>query len=234
MSGDDTLAGPMRVDIASDVVCPWCVIGWKQLERAIEASGLEVEVRWHPFELNPRMPAEGQNLREHIQQKYGTTPAQSERARERIATLGAELGFEFRYADDMRMQNTFRAHQLLHYGQLEGVHTPLEMALFRAYFTDHRDLTSPDVLAEVAAEVGLDGDAAREAIVNGGLVDVVRARQVLVQQQGITAVPAVVVDGRYLVVGAQGEAAYEGVLRRAAGERAEVGGGDVAAAEAPA
>ncbi|MEZ5627413.1 MAG: DsbA family oxidoreductase, partial [Rhodocyclaceae bacterium] len=150
----------LRIDIVSDVVCPWCVIGFRQLAGALAASGTAHEIRWHPFELNPGMPPEGQNLREHLIEKYGTTPAQSEESRARITEIGAELGFAFRFADDMRMHNTFNAHQLLHWADQHGDQHALEEALFAAHFSDRRDLSDPAVLADVAASVGLDRDEA--------------------------------------------------------------------------
>ena len=120
----------LRIDIVSDVVCPWCIIGYKQLERALEESGIAARVHWHPFELNPHMADEGENLREHLAAKYGTSPEGSRKARARLTELGAQLGFTFNYADDMRMVNTFRAHQLLHWAEGEGRGHDLQMALF--------------------------------------------------------------------------------------------------------
>ena len=102
---------PVPVDIVSDVVCPWCVIGYYQLAAASRETGVAIDVRWHPFELNPGMADEGENLREHLAAKYGTTLENSIKSRARLTELGADLGFEFNYADDMRMYNTFRAHQ---------------------------------------------------------------------------------------------------------------------------
>jgi len=105
----------LQIDIVSDVVCPWCIIGYKQLAKALEASGTPHAIHWHPFELNPTMPPEGQNLRDHVAEKYGSTLEQSEESRIRMTGVGAEVGFEFRFTDDMRMHNTFNVHQLLHW-----------------------------------------------------------------------------------------------------------------------
>ncbi len=138
-----TVATTLRIDIVSDVVCPWCVIGFKQLERAIDESGVAAEIHWHPFELNPQMAEEGENLREHLAAKYGTTPEESRQARDRLTEMGEELGFTFSYAGDMRMVNTFRAHQLLHWAEVEGRGQDLQMALFAAFFTERRDLNDP-------------------------------------------------------------------------------------------
>lgn len=111
---------PLRIDIVSDVVCPWCVIGWRQLERALQTTGTAAVVHWHPFELNPDLGPEGQDLREHLAAKYGTTPEASRANRARLVELGAGLGFSFAFADDTRIRNTFRAHQLIHWAGLRG------------------------------------------------------------------------------------------------------------------
>lgn len=107
----------LRIDIVSDVVCPWCIIGYKQLQQALQSAptDYDIDLHWQPFELNPQMPPEGQDMREHLAQKYGSTAEQSRGARERLTALGDSLGFHFDYSGDMRMVNTFRAHQLLHW-----------------------------------------------------------------------------------------------------------------------
>ena len=167
---------PLQIDIVSDVVCPWCIIGFKQLEQAMAATGLGAYVRWHPFELNPQMPPEGQNLREHLAEKYGTTPEQSRTARQRLTELGAGLGFAFNYSDEMRMVNTFAAHQLLDWASEHNLQHPLKLALFAAFFTDGKDVSDPSVLAEIAGSVGLDADAAREVLASGSHVERTREK----------------------------------------------------------
>ena len=123
---------PLRVDIVSDVVCPWCVIGYHRLAKASGETGIGIDVHWHPFELNPQMAEDGENLREHLAAKYGTSPAGSRKARARLTKMGAALGFEFNYADDMRMVNTFRAHQLIDWAEDQGKGHAAKMALFAA------------------------------------------------------------------------------------------------------
>lgn len=206
----------VRVDIVSDVVCPWCVIGYRQLDRAAKDLGLELEIHWAPFELNPQMAAEGENLRAHLAAKYGTTPEGSRKARVRLTQMGAELGFEFNYADDMRMVNTFRAHQLLHWAREQGlsVEHDLKQALFGAFFTHRRDLNDVDVLADVAASLDLDRAGALEALAKETFADAVRQEQRFWLQQGVQGVPAMVFDRRYLVTGAQGVENYTQLLRR--------------------
>ncbi|QFT79929.1 DSBA-like thioredoxin domain protein [Roseovarius sp. THAF27] len=203
---------PIRVDIVSDVVCPWCVIGYRQLASAAEARQAPLEPYWHPFELNPGMAEEGENLREHLAAKYGTTAEDSRKARDRLTALGAALGFTFNYADDMRMWNTFRAHQLIDWAGDHGKGHDVKMALFAAFFTERRNVSDMDVLAEVAASVGLDRDAARTVLERGDRAAVVREKERFWTSRGITGVPALVFQRQHVVVGAQGEAAYGQIL----------------------
>ena len=210
----------VQVDIVSDVVCPWCYVGFRQLEQALGQSGLGAIVRWHPFELNPDMPPEGQNLREHLMGKYGISPEQSRAARERLTAVGRGLGIDFRYSDDMRMVNTFKAHQLLDWAEAARLQHPLKLALFQAYFTDGRDVSDPEVLTEIATSAGLDGDAAREVLETGSHAAETRQRLNFWTQNGITGVPTMVFAGKYLMTGAQGPETYAEVLRRCAAEAA--------------
>ena len=204
----------MRIDIVSDVVCPWCIIGYKQLERALEATGVAADIRWHPFELNPNMAPEGENLREHLAAKYGTTPEGSRKARARLTALGAELGFTFNYADDMRMVNTFRVHQLIHWAGTQGRAHDMKMALFAAFFTAGRDLNDLQVLAERASEIGLDGNAALDILKVGRYAQTVRDWERQWLERGIHGVPAMVFEECYLLTGAQGVENYAAVLKR--------------------
>ncbi len=198
-------AVPLKIDIVSDVVCPWCIIGYKQLLRALEQrqGRFDVSLRWHPFELNPDMPEEGQDLAEHMAMKYGATPAQSRGARERLTSLGESLGFHFDYGGDRRMRNTFRAHQLLHWAAEQGKQTPLKLALFEAYFSRGKDVNDIGVLATVAGGVGLDPDVARAVLEDGRYAEAVRAEQHTWMDRDVYAVPAFFFDDGYPVPGAQ-------------------------------
>ena len=211
---------PIRIDIVSDVVCPWCIIGYKQLERALQETKTAADIHWHPFELNPRMAQEGENLREHLAAKYGTTPEGSRRARARLTELGAELGFVFDYTDDMRMVNTFRAHQLLKWAEEHGRGHDLQMALFAAFFAERLDLNDPAVLARVAARIGLDGDEALAILTDGRYAEDVRQDEQFWISRGIEGVPAMIFDEKYLVVGAQGVNNYRSILEKIAGAHA--------------
>ncbi len=211
---------PLRIDIVSDVVCPWCIIGYKQLEQALAETGVAAEIHWHPFELNPHMADEGENLREHIAAKYGTSPEDSVKARAKLTSLGAELGFTFNYADDMRMCNTFRAHQLLHWAGLQGREHDLKMALFAAFFTQRKDVSDPEILAETAAEIGLDGEQAAAVLAGGDYAETVRQAESLWISRGIQGVPAMIFEEKYLVSGAQGVENYTAVLKQLAEHQA--------------
>ena len=215
-----TEAHPIRIDIVSDVVCPWCVIGYKQLERAIGETGTPVEIHWHPFELNPQMVAEGENLRAHLAAKYGTTLQDSIRARAKLTALGADLGFTFNYADDMRMVNTFRAHQLLHWADGQGRKHDLKMALFAAFFGRREDINNVQVLAAVAAGIGLDHTEAAAVLADQQFTTIVREQEHFWQARGIQGVPAMIFNEEHLVSGAQGVGNYIAILRHLAENRA--------------
>lgn len=212
----------IRIDIVSDVVCPWCVIGFKQLGQALEQLGDEVDadLHWHPFELNPQMPPEGQDLREHLAQKYGTTAAQSHAARERLTGIAKSLGVEFRFYDGMRVRNTFRGHQLLHWAGEQGRQTDLELALFDSYFSREEDVDDLDVLVAAAGRAGLDEELARAVVADGRYADAVREEQQFWLGKGINAVPSFILDGRYLIPGAQDPEIFVAALRRLVSEKA--------------
>ncbi|MGR3590946.1 MAG: DsbA family oxidoreductase [Limimaricola soesokkakensis] len=211
---------PIRVDIVSDVVCPWCVIGYSQLARAAEEIGIAIEIHWHPFELNPQMAEEGENLREHLAAKYGTSPEDSVKARARLTEMGAALGFTFDYADDMRMVNTFRAHRLIDWATEQGRGHEMNLALFEAFFTRREDLNDPEMLVAVAAGLGFDRDAARAAIEDEARAELVRRKQGFWTAQGISGVPAMVIERQHLVTGAQGEETYARILQQLSEARA--------------
>ena len=210
----------MQIDFVSDVSCPWCVIGLKSLEQALVKVGdlVEAEIHFQPFELNPQMPAEGQDVAEHIQQKYGSTPEQSASNRTMIRDRAAELGFKMTMSEGSRIYNTFDAHRLLHWAAIEGRQLELKHALFEAYFTDGRNPGDIDVLVEAAEKAGLEGAAAREVIISGRYTDEVRTEERLWQSQGVSAVPAVIINRKYLISGGQPPEAFERALRSIAAE----------------
>ena len=207
---------PLRIDIVSDVVCPWYVIGYRQLAEALKQTNTEYTIHWHPFELNPHMPSEGQNLREHIIEKYGSTKEESDASRIRMTEAGREVGFKFNFNDDTRMHNTFNLHQLLHFADQQGYMHELKQALFAAHFTDNRDISDINVLADIAAEVGLERSEALAVLEGQFFAKEVRAEEQHWQQQGIQSVPAIVFNERHLVSGAQGVENYVSILEQLA------------------
>ncbi len=210
----------LKIDFVSDVSCPWCVIGLYALKRAIANLGdqISVDIHFQPFELNPQMPPEGQDITEHIVQKYGSSPEQLAQSREAIRARGAELGFTFDMGQRARIYNTFDAHRLLHWAELEGLQLELKQALFKAYFTDGRNPSDHAVLLRVAAEVGLDSARAAQVLATDEYADAVRAQEQFYQGNGIHAVPAVIVNERHLIQGGQPVAAFEQALRKIAAE----------------
>ncbi len=214
------MAQPMKFDFVSDVSCPWCVIGLRGLELALEQMTdlIEPELAFHPFELNPNMPAGGQNIVEHVGQKYGSTPEQSRTAREMIRARAADVGFTMAGSDQSRIYNTFDAHRLLHWAGLEGRQLALKHALFEAYFTEQKSPADPEVLVGAAAKAGLDPAAARRVLESGDYAAEVRAEEKLWTGRGITAVPAVIVNERYIISGGQPPAAFEQAIRQIAAE----------------
>ncbi len=209
-------AMPLAVDIVSDVVCPWCIIGYKQLIKALAAlpGQFDVTLRWHPFELNPRMPEDGQDLREHLAQKYGSSPEQSQAARARLSALGDSLGFTFDYSDGMRMVNTFRAHQLLHWAGEQGRQTALKLALFEAFFSRREDVNDPAVLAEVAGRAGLDSAQASAVLSAARYASVVREEQQQWLEREVHAVPTFYFQQQYMVPGAQEAEGFVRLLQK--------------------
>ena len=209
-----------EIDIVSDVMCPWCIVGFRQLEQALAHTGLGARIRWHPFELNPAMPPEGQNLAEHLAEKYGASPEQSAKNRAHLSALGQTLGIEFNFTEDSRIVNTFLAHQLLDFALSQGKQHPLKLALFAAHFTEQRDVSVRETLVNVAAAVGLDADAARQVLESQTLASTVREKQAFWTSHGISGVPSMVFSQKYLLTGAQGADAYAQILRQTRSEAA--------------
>jgi len=214
------MTSPLRIDILSDVMCPWCIIGYRQLALALESTGTAHEIHWHPFELNPQMPPEGQDGFEHMAEKYGSTRAQSLESRARMTALGADLGVEFRWAEGFRMHNTFNAHQLLHWAEMQDRKHDLKMALFSAHFTDRRNLSDDDVLANIAGETGLERAEALAVLQDQRFADDVRQLETFWIKQGIQGVPAMIFDRKHLVTGAQGVGNYTNILNQLTREQA--------------
>ena len=216
MSSTSATPTPIRIDFVSDVSCPWCVIGLKSLEQALATlqDTVQADIHFQPFELNANMPAEGEDVGEHIARKYGSTPEQMAQSREAIRARGEQLGFTFAMDKRGRIYNTFDAHRLLHWAALEGRQKALKMALFDAYFTQGQDPSDHAVLLKVAGEVGLDTAKAADVLESNAYADEVRAQEKFYQQNGINSVPAVIINERHLISGGQPPEVFEQALRQ--------------------
>ena len=212
----------LNIDFVSDVSCPWCAIGLASLEQALRKLDGEVkaELRFQPFELNPNMPPGGQDVTEHLTQKYGSTPEQQLVSREAIRQRGASVGFTFRKEGRGRIYNTFDAHRLLHWAEMQDPQRQhaLKQALLRAYFTDGKSPADHEVLLAAVAEAGLDVAAARSMLESDAFAAEVREREQFYLDNGIHAVPSVIVNGRHLIQGGQSAEAFEQALRQIAAD----------------
>ena len=225
----------VSIDIWSDVMCPWCIIGYKQLRTglAMLEGEIEAEIRWHPFELNPDMPAEGEDSAAHIACKYGRSPAEAEAGRERMSAIAEAAGYSFRYtgageAPPPRIRNSFLAHKLLtHTLAAYGpeAQTGLKLALFDAHFQQRRDVSDRAVLAEIYEALGLPRYEAEVAFDDPVLGDRVRAEEAQAWDMNISGVPAMLVNAKYLIPGAQDPDTYAAALRRVVAKEAQAAAG---------
>ena len=193
------------IDIISDVSCPWCIIGFAALQNALKELDAEdqVQIHWRAFELNPAMPAEGQDRVEHIQQKYGITKEQGEVNRQNLTERGLSVGYQFHFPEDGRIYNTFDAHRLIFWSAEHGLQTQLKLALFDLYFQQAGDPSNQSQLLDCVKAVGLNVEQAQEILSTDKYAKEVRAEQQLNQQQGISSVPAFIFNKKYLVSGGQ-------------------------------
>tara|TARA_R110002153_G_scaffold8759_3_gene37210 strand:+ start:1196 stop:1840 length:645 start_codon:yes stop_codon:yes gene_type:complete len=204
----------LKIDIVSDVVCPWCAIGYKRLEKAIDELGIQdqVEIEWQPFELNPGMPPEGQNVTEHITEKYGSTIEQQQASQQNMTEIGEELGFKFDYFDDMRMSNTFDAHVLLEYAKDFGKQTKLKLRLMTSFFGERKDVSDREVLKQALLEVGLNAEEALSKLDNEEARYEVRNKQGQWKNMGVNSVPTIVFNMKSAITGAQPVESFKQVL----------------------
>jgi predicted DsbA family dithiol-disulfide isomerase len=218
------MTAQVTIDIFSDVMCPWCIIGYSQLQKGLAQLEGEIaaEVRWRPFELNPDMSSEGEGQAEHIARKYGRSSEEVESNRARMLEFGDRAGYDFRYggageAPRAMMWNTFLAHKLLAWSLdaagPEG-QTRLKCALFDAHFQQRRNVSDREVLLDIAASLGLDRTAAAAALDDEALARRMRQEEAAAWDMNISGVPAMLVNGKYLIPGAQEPETYANALRR--------------------
>ncbi len=208
----------VRIDFVSDVSCPWCAVGLASLQQALKHLDGEVtaDIHFQPFELNPQMPAEGEDATEHLVRKYGSSAEQIDANREAIRARGAAVGFTFNMDRRSRVYNTFDAHRLLHWAELEGHQLALKQALLRAYFTEGEDVSAHDTLVRIASDAGLNADRARQILAGSEFADEVRTQEEFFTSRGIHSVPATIVNGQHLISGGQPPEAFEQALRQIA------------------
>lgn len=213
----------LQIDIVSDVSCPWCIIGYNSLQLGLAQLSKEVsaKITWQPFELNPNMPAEGQDINEHLGQKYGIDHAQIEQNRAAIKQRGLDVGYEFGYRGGGRIYNTFDAHRLLHWAKQENKQTELKLALFDLYFKESGNPSDHLQLLNTVSKVGLDADAAAAILSADTYAQDVRKEQQHYQALGISSVPAVIVNNKHLISGGQPADVFENALRKISQEQAQ-------------
>ncbi len=230
----------MRVEIWSDVVCPWCYVGTRRFEAALERfraqGGGDVQVVHRAFELDPTVPAAGMDLADYLARKFGGSDRMAQ-VHDRLDRAGADVDIEFRW-DGKRRVNTFDAHRLtawvLDTAGPEVQHA-LHQRLFRAYFTDNLDIADHGVLAQLAAAIGLDADLAAEVLATGGYAETVRAEELEAAEHDIHAVPTFVIEDRWAIPGAQDVDTFVELLTRASERLAPLTvGGPAPAGSAPA
>jgi predicted DsbA family dithiol-disulfide isomerase len=208
----------LKIDIVSDISCPWCIIGYNGLNIALDklADNVSADITWHPFELNPQMPSEGQEINEHLGQKYGIDEQQITQNREAIKQRGLSVGYEFGNRGGGRIYNTFDAHRLLHWAKLEGKQTELKLAMFDLYFKDSGDPSDHVQLIATVKHVGLDPTQAQAILSSDKYSADVRKEQQYYQSMGVSSVPAVIVNNKHLISGGQPADVFENALKQIA------------------
>jgi predicted DsbA family dithiol-disulfide isomerase len=212
-----------KIDIVSDVMCPWCVVGYKNLETALSElkDEIKAEITWHPFELNPDMPIEGQDLNQHLMQKYNLTEQQGDENRKNMLEAGQRAGFTFNFDGKRIMINSFDLHRLLTWARKEGKQTELKLAFFEAHFTNLKYLNQLDTLLDVVASVGLDKAIARDILQSDQYAQEVSQEQAQFKQLGITSVPTFIINDKYAITGGQPSDSFIQAFKQISQEQAE-------------
>ena len=193
----------LTIEIVSDVSCPWCIIGYKSLSQALNklAPQVSANISWRPFELNPKMPVEGQLLGEHLHEKYGSSKADIDQTTNMITARGAALGFQFNFKDDRRIYNTFNAHRLLYWARQFNQQTELKLALFGLYFSEGGNPGDSEALIKTATKVGLSPNEARKVLESDQFAKEVHAEEAKSQDQGINMVPTFIINDKHVITG---------------------------------
>jgi predicted DsbA family dithiol-disulfide isomerase len=221
MSSIDTSAiEPVRIDVVSDVMCPWCFIGKRRLEKALEsAPEVRVSVAWHPFQLDPTLPAEGKDRRQYLEEKFGG-PDEADRVYERVRAAGAEEEIPFAFERIARSPNTLDAHRLIRWAGVEGVQDEMVERLFTLYFVEGADLSDDATLVGAAVDAGMDREMVSRLLASEADLAETEAEVVHAQAIGVRGVPTFILDGKYAVSGAQPAEVLADAIRQVAAERA--------------
>jgi predicted DsbA family dithiol-disulfide isomerase len=195
----------LQIDIVSDIACPWCAIGYARLEKAMEAlnDDMDFDVQWHAFELNPDPSAEVEPILPALARKYGRSEIEVRDSQSQMMVLAKDLGLNFEKLQERYTRNTFDAHRLVKWAATQDKQTGMKMACFEAYFGRAENISDTDVLVSCAESVGLDGDEARAILSSDQYADAVREDEAKYQQAGVSAVPAYIINEKYLISGAQ-------------------------------
>lgn len=213
---------PLQIDLVSDIACPWCAIGYARLEQAMSALSEEFDftVAWHAFELNPDATSDGEPILQALSRKYGRSPAEMEAAQANMMAIAKDLGLNFTRMQERYTRNTFDGHRLVKWAGEQGRATEMKKALFDAYFGEAANIADADVLATCAERAGLEGDKARAVLASDDYADVVRADEARYQQAGVSAVPAFIINQKYMISGAQEPDSLIEAFRQIAAETA--------------
>ncbi|WP_315831591.1 DsbA family oxidoreductase [Bradyrhizobium prioriisuperbiae] len=210
----------LTVDVVSDVVCPWCYIGKRRLENALaEVSDVDVQVRWHPFFLNPWVPREGISRDEYLTTKFGSVEAYGKIAGRVVDTAAAE-GLEYHPGLVKRQPNTLDCHRLIHWAEAAGKSAEVKQRLMELYFRDGGDLTAPEVLVQAAADCGLDADDIRKRLGTDEDVELISQQAQSAAQAGVSGVPTFILGNKYGISGAQPADQLAKAIRQVAAELA--------------
>ena len=204
----------IKIDIVSDIVCPWCAVGYKRLEQALKELGFEdkVTIEWKPFELNPTMVSEGENVKEHLIKKYRLSTKQAQDFEDSIVKNGKELGFKFDYFEDMRIFNTFDAHVLLDFAKEFDKQKELKIRLMEAYFSERKDISNREVLLQEVEKVGLNINKASQILDDKEVREQIQVEEKQILARGINSVPTMIFNGGQAMNGAYPVETYKQVL----------------------
>ena len=211
----------IKVDVVSDIVCPWCIIGYKRMQKAIEELEIQHKIilEWQPFELNSTMPIEGENVLEHIKRKYRSSIEDAKRSQENMTELGAELGFKFDYFDEMKIVNTIDAHILLEYAKEYNLQTALNVRFVTAFFSERKDISNREVLFQEIENISLNVNEAKMRLENKANKERIKKQIQFWQSRGISSVPTVVFNNSSAVTGAQPTDVYKQIFMQLLNEQ---------------